>query len=56
MGDRILRKVNLRWKTETKVLPWYTAKPEYSESVFAFIAQASVDPNWLGSGLEFDRV
>jgi hypothetical protein len=56
VGDRILRKANLRWKTETKVLPWYTAKPEYSESVFAFIAQASVDPNWLGSGLEFDRV
>lgn len=56
LGDRMLHNLSVPWKTEVKILPGYTIKPEYARSVSAFIAQASADPNWMGNGLEFDNV
>lgn len=53
---RIQEKVGSAWDMELQSTPRYVGDEKYIEKVSTFIDKVLEDSEWLGDGLEFDRV
>lgn len=57
IAKQVLSLVGAVWSVTVEIPPGqYVRNEEYSASVATFIDRALSDSNWLGDGLEFDRV
>lgn len=56
-AKQVLQALDAPWRVVVAEPPGnYRPNGKYVDSVVSFVARALADPNWLGDGLEFDRL